>query len=110
MAGGGSEAFQLLLRRANPQLPDPAVDAAFYAGSGATGPWWRKRKRKNIYSPRARRRGHGWGGCRLKRPDGDTDVPQAVVEGFTVPPCAACGAGVITPDVVFFGGSLSAGT
>jgi NAD-dependent SIR2 family protein deacetylase len=35
-------------------------------------------------------------------PDGDADLPQALVEGFCVPPCIACG-GVLKPDVVFFG-------
>lgn len=37
-------------------------------------------------------------------PDGDADLPDAVVDGFHVPPCA-CG-GVLKPDVVFFGDSV----
>ncbi len=39
------------------------------------------------------------------RPDGDADVPVALVESFTVPPCEHCG-GVLIPDVVFFGGAI----
>ena len=37
-------------------------------------------------------------------PDGDADIPDSVVNGFHVPPCA-CG-GVLKPDVVFFGDSV----
>lgn len=40
-------------------------------------------------------------------PDGDADVAQEHVAGFTVPPCNACG-GVLKPDVVFFGESVPA--
>jgi NAD-dependent deacetylase sirtuin 4 len=36
--------------------------------------------------------------------DGDADLPDEVVQEFTVPPCA-CG-GVLKPDVVFFGDSV----
>ena len=39
------------------------------------------------------------------QPDGDADLPDELVAGFTVVPCAACG-GVLMPDVVFFGGSV----
>ncbi|HEY8483763.1 MAG TPA: NAD-dependent protein deacetylase [Longimicrobiales bacterium] len=35
-------------------------------------------------------------------PDGDAEIPDALLEGFRVPGCAACG-GVMKPDVVFFG-------
>ncbi|GAB2658027.1 NAD-dependent protein deacetylase [Kribbella swartbergensis] len=35
-------------------------------------------------------------------PDGDVDLPDAVVRTFTVVPCEVCG-GVLKPDVVFFG-------
>ncbi|MBO1420185.1 NAD-dependent protein deacetylase, partial [Streptomyces sp. FH025] len=35
-------------------------------------------------------------------PDGDAELPQELVDGFRVAPCAACG-GVLKPDVVFFG-------
>lgn len=38
-------------------------------------------------------------------PDGDADLPDALVEGFQLVPCEACG-GVLMPDVVFFGGSV----
>ena len=37
-------------------------------------------------------------------PDGDAELPDAVVDGFHVPACA-CG-GVLKPDVVFFGDSV----
>ncbi len=37
-------------------------------------------------------------------PDGDADLPDAVVEDFRVPPCG-CG-GVLKPDVVFFGDTV----
>lgn len=35
-------------------------------------------------------------------PDGDADLAEADLAGFTVPPCARCG-GLLKPDVVFFG-------
>ncbi|MQS15594.1 NAD-dependent protein deacetylase [Streptomyces kaniharaensis] len=38
-------------------------------------------------------------------PDGDAELPQELVDGFRVAPCAACG-GVLKPDVVFFGESV----
>ena len=38
-------------------------------------------------------------------PDGDAELPEGLVEGFSVPPCPACG-GVLMPDVVFFGGTV----
>jgi NAD-dependent SIR2 family protein deacetylase len=42
-------------------------------------------------------------------PDGDADVPDAVIAGFTVPSCESCG-GVLKPDVVFFGDSVPRAT
>ncbi|MET8468116.1 Sir2 family NAD-dependent protein deacetylase [Streptomyces sp. NPDC006422] len=36
-------------------------------------------------------------------PDGDVELPDEAVRAFTVVPCAACGTGVLKPDVVFFG-------
>nr|WP_218835810.1 NAD-dependent protein deacetylase [Streptomyces sp. TLI_235] len=38
-------------------------------------------------------------------PDGDVELPDAMVHGFRVAPCAVCG-GVLKPDVVFFGESV----
>jgi NAD-dependent SIR2 family protein deacetylase len=38
-------------------------------------------------------------------PDGDADLPDDLVDGFTVVACEACG-GTVMPDVVFFGGSV----
>jgi NAD-dependent SIR2 family protein deacetylase len=38
-------------------------------------------------------------------PDGDSDLPDALIAGFAVVACDACG-GTLTPDVVFFGGSV----
>ncbi|MFD7988519.1 NAD-dependent protein deacetylase [Kitasatospora indigofera] len=38
-------------------------------------------------------------------PDGDVQLPGALVEAFRVAPCEACG-GVLKPDVVFFGESV----
>ena len=38
-------------------------------------------------------------------PDGDADLPAALMDGFRVADCAGCG-GVLKPDVVFFGGSV----
>jgi NAD+-dependent protein deacetylase sirtuin 4 len=38
-------------------------------------------------------------------PDGDADLPAALVDAFLVAGCCACG-GVLKPDVVFFGGSV----
>ena len=42
-------------------------------------------------------------------PDGDTDLPDDLVAGFTVVACNACG-GTLMPDVVFFGGSVPRAT
>jgi NAD-dependent deacetylase sirtuin 4 len=42
-------------------------------------------------------------------PDGDADLPDALVDGFSVVSCTACG-GTIMPDVVFFGGSVPRAT
>ncbi len=39
-------------------------------------------------------------------PDGDADLPDALVAGFTVPVCEACG-GVLKPKVVFFGDTVA---
>lgn len=38
-------------------------------------------------------------------PDGDADLPDALVDRFVVVVCEACG-GTLMPDVVFFGGSV----
>jgi NAD-dependent deacetylase sirtuin 4 len=38
-------------------------------------------------------------------PDGDSDLPEALVREFTVVACAACD-GTLMPDVVFFGGTV----
>jgi NAD+-dependent protein deacetylase sirtuin 4 len=38
-------------------------------------------------------------------PDGDADIPDAAVCDFVVPGCVAC-AGVLKPDVVFFGDNV----
>jgi NAD+-dependent protein deacetylase sirtuin 4 len=46
--------------------------------------------------------------CAGAAPDGDADLPAALVESFAVADCAACG-GVLKPDVVFFGGSVPKG-
>lgn len=40
-------------------------------------------------------------------PDGDAEIPADEVQDFLVPACFACG-GPLTPDVVFFGGSVPA--
>ncbi len=39
-------------------------------------------------------------------PDGDAELPDELVEAFAPVPCARC-AGVLMPDVVFFGGAVS---
>ncbi len=38
-------------------------------------------------------------------PDGDVDLPDAAVRDFVVPGCVEC-AGMLMPDVVFFGGNV----
>jgi NAD+-dependent protein deacetylase sirtuin 4 len=38
-------------------------------------------------------------------PDGDVDLPDGAIAGFEVCSCSSC-AGVLMPDVVFFGGSV----
>jgi NAD-dependent SIR2 family protein deacetylase len=40
-------------------------------------------------------------------PDGDADLPAALLEAFHVPACERCG-GIIKPDVVFFGENVPA--
>jgi NAD-dependent SIR2 family protein deacetylase len=42
-------------------------------------------------------------------PDGDSDLPEPLVAGFTVVACEACG-GTLMPDVVFFGGHVPRAT
>jgi NAD-dependent SIR2 family protein deacetylase len=42
-------------------------------------------------------------------PDGDADLPDDLIDGFTVVACDACG-GTLMPDVVFFGGSVPRAT
>ena len=41
------------------------------------------------------------------KPDGDVDLPEELLRSFTVVPCAVC-AGVLKPDVVFFGETVPA--
>lgn len=41
----------------------------------------------------------------LMRPDGDADLPEAVLLDVQVPACPAC-AGILKPEVVFFGGTI----
>lgn len=41
-------------------------------------------------------------------PDGDVDLPEAAVKTFRTVDCAACGTGVLKPDVVFFGENVPA--
>ncbi|PRX50879.1 NAD-dependent SIR2 family protein deacetylase [Prauserella shujinwangii] len=36
-------------------------------------------------------------------PDGDVDLPEHAVRRFRMTSCAACGSGLLKPDVVFFG-------
>lgn len=36
-------------------------------------------------------------------PDGDAELDGALVEGFRMAPCLACGGAMLKPDVVFFG-------
>ena len=40
-------------------------------------------------------------------PDGDAELPDALLESFGVPDCDAC-AGIMKPDVVFFGENVAA--
>ena len=39
-------------------------------------------------------------------PDGDADLPDAVLDRFTMIDCPRCGSGPLKPDVVFFGESV----
>ncbi|MFG1673305.1 NAD-dependent protein deacetylase [Micromonospora sp. NPDC049282] len=41
-------------------------------------------------------------------PDGDVDLPDEAVSGFRTVDCAVCGAGMLKPDVVFFGETVPA--
>ncbi len=47
-------------------------------------------------------------GVASERPDGDVEIAQADYAGFVVPPCPRC-AGIVKPDVVFFGEAVPAG-
>jgi NAD-dependent deacetylase sirtuin 4 len=47
--------------------------------------------------------------CGDIRPDGDADLPEEHVEDLRVVDCLTCG-GVLKPDVVFFGGNVTAPT
>ncbi len=40
-----------------------------------------------------------------RRPDGDADVDDRLVDAFRIPDCRDCG-GMLMPDVVFFGGTV----
>ncbi|MCB1690404.1 MAG: NAD-dependent protein deacetylase [Halioglobus sp.] len=40
------------------------------------------------------------------RPDGDMEIPDALLDEFVLPQCPLCG-GDLKPDVVFFGGTVS---
>jgi hypothetical protein len=68
---------------------DPTVDSAPRPAGGAVG----------VPTP----------GLAALAPDGDADLPDDLVEGFTVVGCEACG-GTMMPDVVFFGGSVPRAT
>ena len=46
-----------------------------------------------------------YGGDADLRPDGDAELPETLAEGFRVPGCETC-AGLLMPDVVFFGGQV----
>jgi NAD-dependent SIR2 family protein deacetylase len=41
-----------------------------------------------------------------RAPDGDADLERNDFSDFTVPACEACGAGMLKPDVVFFGANV----
>ncbi|MGW4156976.1 NAD-dependent protein deacetylase [Micromonospora chersina] len=41
-------------------------------------------------------------------PDGDVDLPDEAVTGFRTVDCGICGAGMLKPDVVFFGETVPA--
>jgi NAD-dependent SIR2 family protein deacetylase len=43
-----------------------------------------------------------WHAAAMTAPDGDADIDAAVIESFTPPRCPHC-AGLLKPDVVFFG-------
>jgi NAD+-dependent protein deacetylase sirtuin 4 len=54
--------------------------------------------------------GHASHGARVGgAPDGDAGVPDDLLDGFRVPPCAACG-GICKPDIVFFGENVPPAT
>jgi NAD-dependent SIR2 family protein deacetylase len=43
----------------------------------------------------------------VSAPDGDADIPDAVIDSFVAPRCQRCG-GLLKPDVVFFGENVPA--
>jgi NAD-dependent SIR2 family protein deacetylase len=44
----------------------------------------------------------GWDAVAAPAPDGDADIDPALIEAFAAPRCGRC-AGLLKPDVVFFG-------
>lgn len=65
---------------------------------------------RDVLQDRLLAANHGWIDRAHARaaaiaPDGDADLPDDLVDGFTVVPCDACG-GTMMPDVVFFGGNV----
>jgi NAD-dependent SIR2 family protein deacetylase len=44
----------------------------------------------------------GWSAETVTAPDGDADIPDALIDSFAAPRCDLCG-GQLKPDVVFFG-------
>ncbi|HWD04359.1 MAG TPA: NAD-dependent protein deacetylase [Amycolatopsis sp.] len=72
------------------------LDRVIYLGCRRTSP------REELDS-RLRDANPDFGGTATRiNPDGDAELPEAVVRGFTLVDCTACG-GVLKPDVVFFG-------
>ncbi len=57
-------------------------------------------ERENVWPPRPQQ---------ATRPDGDMDVPDALLSGLQLPRCSHC-AGDLRPDVVFFGGTVPPAT
>jgi NAD-dependent SIR2 family protein deacetylase len=77
------------------------LDRVICLGCGATTPRSVVRERLELANA------HWSASITAVNPDGDVDIPEEQLDGFTVVDCERCG-GVLKPDVVYFGESVPA--
>ena len=74
-----------------------SLDRVVCLGCGATSPREELDRRLHAANP-----GFQDAGARIN-PDGDVELAEELAAGFRTVACAACGSGILKPDVVFFG-------